>query len=87
MCVCVCVCVQVEAVLRELRYVRRETDVELHPHAAQLLTFIDDITQSHLSLSHMVSCYNQAHSHTQVQLTVRAALRSCDTVILNPGDE
>lgn len=59
-----CVSVQLEAVLRELRYVSRETDVELRPHAARLFSCRDDITQSYLSLSHMLSCYNQVHSHT-----------------------
>ncbi|KAE8290438.1 Dynein heavy chain 11, axonemal Axonemal beta dynein heavy chain 11 Ciliary dynein heavy chain 11 [Larimichthys crocea] len=53
---------QVETALRELRYVSRETDVELHPLTARLLTCRDDITQSYLSLSHMVSCYNQVVS-------------------------
>ncbi|XP_044075484.1 dynein axonemal heavy chain 17-like [Siniperca chuatsi] len=53
---------KLEAALRELRYVSRETDVELRPHAARLFTCRDDITQSYLSLSHMVSCYNQVVS-------------------------
>lgn len=57
------VCVQVEAVLRGLRYMNREGHVKLHPHTAQLLACRDDITQTHLSLSHMESCYNQVHSH------------------------
>nr|XP_046265463.1 dynein axonemal heavy chain 17-like isoform X2 [Scatophagus argus] len=50
---------KLEMVLGELRYVRKETDVELRPHTVRLLTYKDDITQSFLSLSHMVSCYNQ----------------------------
>ncbi|XP_018534553.1 dynein axonemal heavy chain 17 isoform X1 [Lates calcarifer] len=50
---------KLEEVLRELRYVRRETDMELRHYAAHLLTCRNDITQSYLSLRHMVSCYNQ----------------------------
>ncbi|TMS10032.1 Dynein heavy chain 17, axonemal [Larimichthys crocea] len=57
---------QVETALRELRYVSRETDVELHPLTARLLTCRDDITQSYLSLSHMVSCYNQGWAELQL---------------------
>ncbi|XP_035860920.1 dynein heavy chain 17, axonemal-like isoform X1 [Sander lucioperca] len=53
---------KLEAVLRQLRYVSRETDVELHLHAARLYTCIDDVTQSYLSLSHTMSCYGQAVS-------------------------
>ncbi|XP_074505903.1 dynein axonemal heavy chain 17-like isoform X2 [Sebastes fasciatus] len=53
---------KLEAVLRELRYASRETDLKLRPHAARLFTCRDDITQSYLSLSHMVSCYNQVVS-------------------------
>ncbi|XP_038575069.1 dynein heavy chain 17, axonemal-like isoform X2 [Micropterus salmoides] len=50
---------KLEAALRELRCVSRETDVKLRPFAAGLFTCRDDITQTYLSLSHMVSCYNQ----------------------------
>ncbi|XP_036939011.1 dynein heavy chain 17, axonemal-like isoform X1 [Acanthopagrus latus] len=50
---------KLKGVLRELRCVSREGDVELHPHTARLLTCRDDVTHSYLSLSHMVSCYNQ----------------------------
>ncbi|XP_028450060.1 dynein heavy chain 17, axonemal isoform X2 [Perca flavescens] len=53
---------KLEAVLRQLRCVSRETDVELHPLAARLYTCIDDITQSYLSLSRTMSCYSQAVS-------------------------
>ncbi|KAK5889599.1 hypothetical protein CesoFtcFv8_015591 [Champsocephalus esox] len=50
---------KLEAVLRELRCVSRDPDVELRPLAAHLFSCKDDITQSYLSLGHMVSCYNQ----------------------------
>ncbi|XP_034411078.1 dynein heavy chain 17, axonemal-like isoform X3 [Cyclopterus lumpus] len=53
---------KLQVVLRELRYVSRETDVELRPHAARLFTCRDDITLSYLSLGHMVSCYEQVAS-------------------------
>ncbi|XP_040001512.1 dynein heavy chain 9, axonemal isoform X4 [Xiphias gladius] len=60
---------KLEAVLRELRYVIRERDMELRPHAAQLCTCRDDVTQNYLSLSHMVACYNQVVSDVlQVEL-------------------
>ncbi|XP_059200406.1 dynein axonemal heavy chain 17-like isoform X2 [Centropristis striata] len=60
---------QLEAALRELRCVSRETDVELRPHASRLFACRDDITRSYLSLSHMVSCYNQVVSGVlQVEL-------------------
>ncbi|XP_073347414.1 dynein axonemal heavy chain 17-like [Pagrus major] len=60
---------KLEEVLRELRCVSREADVELHPDTARLLTCRDDITQTYLSLSHMVSCYNQVVSDVlQVEL-------------------
>ncbi|XP_041805081.1 dynein heavy chain 17, axonemal-like isoform X2 [Chelmon rostratus] len=60
---------ELEATLRELRYVSRETDVELRPHAARLFTCRDDVTQSYLILSHMMSCYNQVLSGVlQVEL-------------------
>ncbi|KAM6989838.1 dynein axonemal heavy chain 17-like [Tautogolabrus adspersus] len=60
---------QLRAALRELRYVSRETDLMLHPHAARLFACRDDITQSYLKLSHMVSCYNQVLSDAlQVEL-------------------
>ncbi|XP_051241272.1 dynein axonemal heavy chain 17-like [Dicentrarchus labrax] len=60
---------KLEAVLRELRYVSRERDVELLPHAARLFTVREDVTQSRLSLGHMVSCYNQVISDAlQVEL-------------------
>eukprot|EP00064_Thunnus_orientalis_P023471 superscaffoldBa00008901_g23715 len=45
---------KLEALQRELRYVSRETDVDLHPYAARLFTCRDDVTQIYLSLSHMV---------------------------------
>ncbi|KAK1879676.1 Dynein heavy chain 17 axonemal [Dissostichus eleginoides] len=50
---------KLEAVLRQLRCVSRDPDVELRPLAAHLFSCKDDITQSYLSLGHMVSCYNQ----------------------------
>ncbi|KAL6103671.1 dnah17 [Pungitius sinensis] len=53
---------KLQVVLRELRYVSRKTAVELRPYAARLFTCRDDITRSYLSLSHMVSCYNQVVS-------------------------
>ncbi|XP_056247421.1 dynein axonemal heavy chain 17-like [Seriola aureovittata] len=60
---------KLEAVLRQLRYVCRERDMELRPHAAQFFTCRDDITETYLSLSHMVSCYNQVVSDVlQVEL-------------------
>ncbi|KAI3374826.1 hypothetical protein L3Q82_021043, partial [Scortum barcoo] len=60
---------KVEEVLRGLRYVSRETDVELRPHSAQLFTCRGNITQSYLRLSQMVSCYNQVVSDImQVEL-------------------
>ncbi|XP_065809516.1 dynein axonemal heavy chain 17-like isoform X2 [Labrus bergylta] len=60
---------QLRAALRELRYASRETDLMLHPHAARLFTCRDDITQSYLKLSDMVSCYNQVLSDAlQVEL-------------------
>ncbi|XP_035516009.1 dynein heavy chain 17, axonemal-like [Morone saxatilis] len=60
---------KLEAVLRELRYVSRERDVELLPHTARLFTIREDVTQSSLSLGHMVSCYNQVISGAlQVEL-------------------
>ncbi|XP_026217195.1 dynein heavy chain 9, axonemal isoform X2 [Anabas testudineus] len=60
---------ELEAVLRELRYVRREKEVELGPHATRLFSCRDDTTQSYLSLSHMLSCYNQVVSEVlQVEL-------------------
>ncbi|XP_068565359.1 dynein axonemal heavy chain 17-like isoform X4 [Cebidichthys violaceus] len=52
----------IQGLLKELRYVSRKSDVELRPHAARLFTCRDDITQSCLSLSHMVSCYQQVAS-------------------------
>ncbi|XP_063741789.1 dynein heavy chain 9, axonemal isoform X1 [Eleginops maclovinus] len=48
-----------EAVLRQLRCLSRDPDVELRPLAAHLFSCRDDITESYLSLGHMVSCYNQ----------------------------
>ncbi|XP_075933603.1 dynein axonemal heavy chain 17-like isoform X3 [Anarhichas minor] len=53
---------KIQVLLKELRYVSRKSDVELRPHAARLFTCRDDITQSYLSLSHMVSCYEQVAS-------------------------
>ncbi|XP_034721561.1 dynein beta chain, ciliary-like [Etheostoma cragini] len=53
---------KLDSVLRQLRYVSRETDVELQPHAARLYTCRDDITQSYLVLTHTMSCYNQVVS-------------------------
>ncbi|KAM7379901.1 hypothetical protein PAMP_005410 [Pampus punctatissimus] len=50
---------KLEALQCELRYMSTERDVELRPHAAQLFACRDDITQIYLSLTHMVSCYNQ----------------------------
>ncbi|XP_041847461.1 dynein heavy chain 17, axonemal-like isoform X3 [Melanotaenia boesemani] len=55
---------RVESVLKGLRYVCRKGEVELRPHIAQLLPCRDDITQTYLRLSHMVSCYNQVFSDT-----------------------
>ena len=56
-------CVQLEMLQRELRYVSRETHMKLRPQAARLLTCRDDITHTYLNLSHMVSSYNQVHTH------------------------
>ncbi|XP_071347222.1 dynein axonemal heavy chain 17-like isoform X2 [Trachinotus anak] len=53
---------KLEAVLRQLRYVGRERHMQLRPHAAQVFTCRDDITQTYLGLSHLMSCYNQVES-------------------------
>ncbi|XP_029380859.1 dynein heavy chain 17, axonemal-like [Echeneis naucrates] len=50
---------KLEALLRELRYVSKETDVKLRPCMAKIFSCRDDIIQTYLMLSHMVSCYNQ----------------------------
>ncbi|KAG7219167.1 hypothetical protein INR49_003699, partial [Caranx melampygus] len=50
---------QLEVILQELWCVSRNRDIELHPHAARLFTCRDDITETYLSLTHMMSCYNQ----------------------------
>ncbi|KAM7399948.1 hypothetical protein PAMA_004572 [Pampus argenteus] len=59
---------KLEALQCELRYMSRERDVELRPHAARLFACRDDITQIYLSLAHMVSCYNQVVSVAEVDL-------------------
>lgn len=50
--------------LRGLRYVSRETDVALRPHAARLFSSREDVRKIYLDLSHMVSCYNQVRPGT-----------------------
>ncbi|XP_044224988.1 dynein axonemal heavy chain 17-like isoform X1 [Thunnus albacares] len=75
---------KLEALQRELRYVSRETDVDLHPYAARLFTCRDDVTQIYLSLSHMVSSYNQVVSGVlQVELPlIQDQLQDLDQSLL-----
>lgn len=63
--------VQLEALLSDIKQASWEKDLELRPQTAEILRCGRDITKSYLSLTNIVSSYNEVSTHTPADTRTR----------------